>query len=663
MKIESFKHLVPCLVMVCQLAQAQLENGLVSYYSFEADFSNHIEASGPDGIAMNGALAGIEGGRSGNAMALSTDTNQHMNLGLGFGEGTDLGMTFSISAWYNINTPPAANAAIRYFVFEGADAYDVSYGVRDLGLGEPGIDDGQVFTQGSSINIADAALDGWQHVLQTYTPVEGTVVIETYINGAAVGSISIGVADLFDSGLNFGAARNTVTNRGFDGLIDEVAIWDRALTGSEIASVYALGLNSKPVIDANPPATAPTIVSFTADPSVVSAGSMSTLSWEVTGATSVTLSGGIGNVALADSLMVTVEGPTAYTLVAINENSIQTAEATITITVPPVDILRGLVGYYDFESGIADQSGSPITHDGTYDGIDPLAITETGAGFAGDATYEGAVATNSTDRSTLLVGNALNIAGNAGGGAGAGAFAVSTLNTATLGNQFSISAWFFVAADADTGDQRHFVFEANDNYDVSFGTGTVTGEEGNGTFTSYVGQDGAPVTNSLAQGVWHHVLHSFSTSGPNTSMQVYINGVNTTSEIVATTAVNFPGLNFGMHRAETGRVLDGMMDDIGVWDRALSEEEIALAFELGSNGIGIKGPVAGLAITSISYDADTGDATIEFISVAGATYSIDSSSELVGWDELTDNFKATSDRSSYTENTNDPRSFFRVRRN
>ncbi len=97
MKIESFKHLVPCLVMVCQLAQAQLENGLVSYYSFEADFSNHIEASGPDGIAMNGALAGIEGGRSGNAMALSTDTNQHMNLGLGFGEGTDLGMTFSIS--------------------------------------------------------------------------------------------------------------------------------------------------------------------------------------------------------------------------------------------------------------------------------------------------------------------------------------------------------------------------------------------------------------------------------------------------------------------------------------------------------------------------------------------------------------------------------------
>ena len=146
-------------------------------------------------------------------------------------------------------------------------------------------------------------------------------------------------------------------------------------------------------------------------------------------------------------------------------------------------------------------------------------------------------------------------------------------------------------------------------------------------------------------------------------MQVYINGVNTTSEIVATTAVNFPGLNFGMHRAETGRVLDGMMDDIGVWDRALSEEEIALVFELGSNGIGIKGPVAGLAITSISYDADTGDATIEFISVAGATYSIDSSSELVGWDELTDNFKATSDRSSYTENTNDPRSFFRVRRN
>jgi len=218
-------------------------------------------------------------------MQVSTDTNQHMNLTLGIGEGTDLGTAFSISAWYNINNPSAVNPTSRYFVFESSTDFDVSYGIRDLGIGDPGINDGQAFTQGGSLNIADAALGGWQHVVQTYTPDAGNVLIETYVNGTSAGIISITSTSLSDTGLNFGAARDSQANRRFDGLIDEIAIWNRALTLTEIKTVYALGLNSKPVVDAGPLATAPTITSFSATPDTIDAGNMTTLSWEVTGAT------------------------------------------------------------------------------------------------------------------------------------------------------------------------------------------------------------------------------------------------------------------------------------------------------------------------------------------------------------------------------------------
>jgi hypothetical protein len=123
------------------------------------------------------------------------------------------------------------------------------------------------------------------------------------------------------------------------------------------------------------------------------------------------------------------------------------------------------------------------------------------------------------------------------------------------------------------------------------------------------------------------------------------------------------GVNFGRARTPASdRPFDGLIDEIGIWSRALSEEEIKQVFALGSNGSGITGSVEDFAITRITYDADTGDATIEFVSVAGATYAIDSAPDLLGWDELNDNFKSTSDRSRFTDNTSDPRTFYRVRR-
>jgi OmpA family/PKD domain len=79
-----------------------------------------------------------------------------------------------------------------------------------------------------------------------------------------------------------------------------------------------------------PSATAPLIVSFTANPTSINAGQSSTLSWQVTNADTVTITS-LGTVALTGSQAVTPATTTTYTLTATHGNQTATANATVTV--------------------------------------------------------------------------------------------------------------------------------------------------------------------------------------------------------------------------------------------------------------------------------------------------------------------------------------------
>lgn len=76
--------------------------------------------------------------------------------------------------------------------------------------------------------------------------------------------------------------------------------------------------------------TRPQIATFTASPAVIAAGGSSTLAWTVTGATSVSIDGGIGAVT-GTSLTVRPAATTTYTLSASNATGVSTATATVTV--------------------------------------------------------------------------------------------------------------------------------------------------------------------------------------------------------------------------------------------------------------------------------------------------------------------------------------------
>lgn len=275
-------------------------------------------------------------------------------------------------------------------------------------------------------------------------------------------------------------------------------------------------------------------------------------------------------------------------------------------------LTTGLIAYYNFDqsgtAGIANQIGGGATHNGSYGSGTSFGVTPaagTGAGFSGSSSYAGAESANSTDRSDLLVGNALNVAKNdTSSTAGSGWFNVSSLNSTALGGNFSISAWFMLAPDADntgtSGDiLRDYVFEGGNNFDASFGTNAAAGS----TFVSWVGEGASASTSSLTTGEWHNVVHTFTQNGSNTELRVFIDGSQVGTTITAPTAnMNLSSLNFGAARNGI-RVFDGMLDEIVVWDRALTAEEINNAnmgpdadsvYQRGRSGLAVPEPSSAL---------------------------------------------------------------------
>ncbi len=79
--------------------------------------------------------------------------------------------------------------------------------------------------------------------------------------------------------------------------------------------------------------TAPVIHSFVANPASIVAGAASTLSWQVTGATSLSITPDVGAVN-GSSTSVSPATTTQYTLRAVNTAGAVTAQTTVTVTTP-----------------------------------------------------------------------------------------------------------------------------------------------------------------------------------------------------------------------------------------------------------------------------------------------------------------------------------------
>ncbi|HEY4640338.1 MAG TPA: hypothetical protein VII75_03265, partial [Thermoanaerobaculia bacterium] len=90
------------------------------------------------------------------------------------------------------------------------------------------------------------------------------------------------------------------------------------------------------LLDSVGAAQAPPSISFSATPDDIATGQASTLVWDTTNATSVTIDHGVGSQPLSGSISVQPSTTTTYTLTATGPGGTQSSEATVTVTNRPI---------------------------------------------------------------------------------------------------------------------------------------------------------------------------------------------------------------------------------------------------------------------------------------------------------------------------------------
>lgn len=240
-------------------------------------------------------------------------------------------------------------------------------------------------------------------------------------------------------------------------------------------------------------------------------------------------------------------------------------------------LTSNLLAYYNFDAtgsaGLENQA-DPGTFDATFSGSTGSGADLSGSGFTGNASFNGGDGPSNRPVLSSTLGGVLNLVD------GRQNFMSTGISSTDVGNQFTIALWFALTPGATNTSNRYQLLESGDNFNVSLGTnavgGTITAPSASYNYLGYVnGTTAASVTaNGVATGTWHHATMVYSSG----SLTLYIDGSLVGSHTSGSATNAFNNLLFGRERNNPDpsgdRDWDGMIDELAIWDRVLTADEI-----------------------------------------------------------------------------------------
>lgn len=147
----------------------------------------------------------------------------------------------------------------------------------------------------------------------------------------------------------------------------------------------------------------------------------------------------------------------------------------------------------------------------------------------------------------------------------------------TLTNQSTISFWLNFSTDANTpflatqraGSEEVIEFLLNEGGDGKY---TFKMKEQNGTVIGIEGGDSSLVN------LWHHVLSRTNETG----VSLWIDGVHVASTGYGGSILNGTGINWTFGGRTGGNDVNATFDEIGIWNRAISDSEISDIYNGGA---------------------------------------------------------------------------------
>lgn len=210
-----------------------LASGVIGYWRMEENSWNgtigeiiDLSGNGNHGTAKNGATTAADGKLGRGSSDLDHTTPQYIQMA--DSQGLRLINGGTIAAW--INPASAGEANNGRIIDKGGNHYGLVTQVD----GSIRLAIGGTFTDSSAGAITYGG--GWQHVVVTFDSSGRKVYIngvEDTASGGVLTSLPADVTSIIRIG-----ARATSATRGFDGFMDEVTIWDRVISSSEVAGLY-----------------------------------------------------------------------------------------------------------------------------------------------------------------------------------------------------------------------------------------------------------------------------------------------------------------------------------------------------------------------------------------------------------------------------------------
>lgn len=230
-------------LLIMFVSVCRLDAAAVARWSFDSSPGGNVV---PDEIgSVNGTLSGdaafVSGGISGNAVAMTSLGNGLVDMGNNFGFTGN--QTFTIQAWVKTSVM-AGNIVVSKHVAGFTNGYWLGLNnTNDGGVNEP-IGSFKFYQSDSnSLNSGNSAInnDTWHQLVGVHDGVNNHIRI--YLDGTRVplpnstdplNSIGANTAPFSVGGII--SAGNLVS--AYTGLVDEVWIWDHALTDEEVSFYF-----------------------------------------------------------------------------------------------------------------------------------------------------------------------------------------------------------------------------------------------------------------------------------------------------------------------------------------------------------------------------------------------------------------------------------------
>jgi len=522
-----FCLLSAALLLSASVSSQDITSGLKLHYTFESVLETVIPDDSGTGNAgsLQGAAA-LATGKSGQGVLMGTSKVDHINLPADI--NADL-TSFTYAAWVNFS---ALKNVTRFFdLGTGADA------TNNFLAFIPSFNADNAFmclryrpATGTSYNVISTAkcpIGSWAHVAVTFlwNDATSTATATIYLNGAAVGSAAnlpynpTSIGTTTDNYIGY--SRWNQDSNGFNGTIDDVRLYNRALTSNEI-----LVLNGTP---------SDLITAYNS----LSLGNTS----EVT--TDLTLPLTVGNnvaVSWASSLPLVIAADGKVTRPDLYD---ATVKLTATLTQTVNDVTHTLIKYFS-----ATVKANNIADDllANWD-FDAALISEENGNFkvtsASTSAFVGTVMNDARIRTigTTTKFNVLDL------GNGTGYFDMGTeIGKAIYSlKDYSMCGYFRIDADYTTlNSNGNFIWTFSNSADIDVDkNGYIIGSlksQSQSIATNYFnnGNQAVGANTNAAVGGWHHIAYIQS----GTTGTIYVDGVSVATgpiENLPSTAITIAG--------------------------------------------------------------------------------------------------------------------------